>query len=127
MRPAPTTALRWRLVPPLPDEDLLDFDESELTIHEPGRSRRLLDEHGEVYRAQLVAARHLVMWADRIENRPAYGVDERHLRGFMNGLLEVAAHLRQGDYLPGGRLYEDEEGRVDVASFSRPPRRARER
>ena len=103
------------------DEDLLDFAEEELTIYEPGRARRLLEEHSDVYRAQLIAARHLSIWAERIEQRPAYGVDQRHLKGFMNALLEVAAHLRQGDYLPGGRLYEDDEGRTDVASFMRPP------
>ncbi len=39
--------------------------------------------------------------------------DPKFDEGFSSALRDVAAHCRQGDFLPGGVLYEDEvEGRI---------------
>lgn len=92
-----------------------------------GDARRLLREHGDVFRAQLVAAR----WLDGYRLRrladfdllagsigPSHSRD--HKRGFDEAMRDVVAHLRQGAFLPGGILYDDEiEGRNDP----RPPGR----
>lgn len=90
----------------LSDDELLDFD-----LTRPGSfkmaPRTLLAQHGDVYRFQLVAAQWAQLWADRIEEREMPGVDENFEAGMVNGLREIAAHLRQGDLLPGGTLYEE--------------------
>jgi hypothetical protein len=91
------------------DEELLAPGNTELA-HPPEDARALLDEHGEVYRAQLVAARWLEQWLETVlaSSTPGDMSDERKA-GFEFGLREVIAHLRQGDFLPGGGIYEQEQ------------------
>ena len=91
----------------LSDDELLDFDMKRL-----GGMRRvprqILEEHGDVYRAQLVMARWLDGYRERrAEHRSSR--DEAFEDGAEDTLRDIAAHLRQGDFLPGGRLYEDEQ------------------
>jgi hypothetical protein len=95
----------------LDDNDLLGFDASTLGMADAGDARRLLREHGDVFRAQLVAAR----WLDGYRLRrltaesPTHSEGwELHEEGFDEAMRDVIAHLRQGDFLPGGTLYEDE-------------------
>lgn len=91
----------------LNDDDLLDFDYKVLA--NPRAGRVLLEQHGDPYRYQLVIARHLDGWADRNE-KGFPGTDKQFTDGFALALQEVAAHLRQGDYLPGGILYDQTIG-----------------
>jgi hypothetical protein len=90
----------------LTDNELLDFDLKRLggLTREP---RSILEEHGDAYRNQLVAARWIERWAEGLEgprpDRPA----DRYFDGMAEALRDVAAHLRQGDLLPGGVVYED--------------------
>jgi hypothetical protein len=101
----------------LSDNDLLDFDASTLARADAGDARLLLREHGDVFRAQLVTARWLEGYLRRRQEshgaRPAgpsnHSAD--HEDGFEEGMRDVIAHLRQGDFLPGGALYEDEQKR----------------
>ena len=90
----------------LTDDELLDFDVKRLggITRAP---RKILEEHGDPYRYQLVAARWIEQWADRLEDRVALG-DERYNEGYAQALHEVIAHLRQGDFLPGGQVYDEE-------------------
>jgi hypothetical protein len=95
----------------LDDNDLLGFDASTLAMADAGDARRLLREHGDVFRAQLVAAR----WLDRYRlqrltaEMPTHAAGwELHEEGFDEAMRDVIARLRQGDFLPGGALYEDE-------------------
>ena len=81
---------------------------------EAGDARRLLREHGDVFRAQLVAARWLEGYRlRRVEEQAAMikigAHGEEHEEGFDEAMRDVIAHLRQGDFLPGGTLYEDEQ------------------
>jgi hypothetical protein len=91
--------------------DLLGFDASTLAMADAGDARRLLREHGDVFRAQLVAAR----WLDAYRLRRLTAETptdsegwELHEEGFDEAMRDVIAHLRQGDFLPGATLYEDE-------------------
>ena len=96
----------------LSDNELLDFDASGLAMAESGDARRLLREHGDVFRAQLVAARWIDGYLERQrrgEESPTY--DPRFEEAATAAWRDIAAQLRQGDFLPGGRLYEDEQKR----------------
>ena len=86
------------------DEDLLDFDTARLAGMTTGRTpRKLLYLHGDLYRHQLVMARHLELWARRQSEVRLTEFQD----GFMDALTDIAAHLRQGDYLPDGKLYRE--------------------
>lgn len=96
----------------LTDNELLDFDASTLAMAEPGDARRLLREHGDVFRAQLVMARWLLGWHKRTREKFRTLPDETWGDGWSEAVLEIVAHLRQGDFLPGGTHYEDEQTRT---------------
>jgi hypothetical protein len=92
----------------LTDEELLHFDERRLTDYDPAKARQLLQEQGDVFRGQLVAAHWIERWANGLEGDTwtlPSEVEQR--KGVIWALREVAAHLRQGDLLPGGSLYEE--------------------
>jgi hypothetical protein len=89
------------------DEELLDFDYSRLASGlTAGQARELLAEHGEVYRAQLVAARFAEGWCERLLESGRMA-EEAH-NAYEHALRDMAAHMRQGDLLPGGVLYREE-------------------
>jgi hypothetical protein len=89
----------------LSDEELLDFDLKRLGERGP---RSILEEHGDVYRQQLIVARWIEHWAIGLEeNRVTEPGGESYYEGMAAALRDVTAHLRQGDLLPGGVLYED--------------------
>ena len=91
----------------LPDDVLLDFDLSRLEDGDTLDPRALLAQHGDLYRNHLSIARWVEGWRER---HVASGVSERRSEEFdaqNYALGEIAAHLRQGDFLPGGGLYGD--------------------
>jgi hypothetical protein len=92
----------------LTDDELLDFEEKELADYDRGRAVQALRQHGEIFRSQLVAARWIHQWADRLMELPA--LDPAANQAFVNALLDVAAHLRQGDFLPGSAIYKQTVG-----------------
>ncbi len=102
----------WYLppVPELTDDELLDFDKQRMANFDKSRSEALLGEQRELYRNHLIVARWICGWADRLEEDPESGPSDK-LESFVLALREVAAHLRQGDLVPGGILYEDELSR----------------
>jgi len=100
----------------LTDEDLLDFNASTLALGESGAAQRLLDEHGDIYRAQLVAALWLEDAAKERETSNANvpwprRTNSDHDVGFAAATKEIIAQLRQGDFLPGGEPFENIHGR----------------
>lgn len=90
----------------LTDQDLLNFDRDAIQHFDLDDAKDALDEHGDVYRAQLVAAHWLDGWAERLTETDPID-DPKFDEGFAQALREVAAHLRQGDLVPGGVLFED--------------------
>ena len=90
------------------DDDLLNFDMKRLG----GISRaprRILEEHGDAYRYQLIAARWMQRWAEGVARpSPTDSPDRAYERGYEQALREAIAHLRQGDFLPGGQVYDRE-------------------
>jgi hypothetical protein len=99
----------------LSDNDLLEFDASSLAMADVGDARRLLHQHGDVFRAQLVAARWLEGYRQRRLSETSSlvrGWPQEHEEGLDEALRDVIAHLRQGDFLPGGALYEEEQKRT---------------
>jgi hypothetical protein len=94
----------------LTDDELLDFDEDRLQHYSAGAGGRLLAEHGDVYRAQLVAARWIDSWREGLREAPVSSDSDETRKGIDYALREVAAHLRQGDLAPGGVLYDETLG-----------------
>jgi hypothetical protein len=109
-------ASSWHDERMLSDDELLDFDTSRLAHWEPRLGERMLEAHGPLYRNHLVIAKHLDHWREgnaglqEMKNYSRGGVDPDDVDTIDWGLKEVAAHLRQGDYLPGGVLYEETIG-----------------
>jgi len=97
----------------LSNDDLLAFDRAGLGMIE-GAPRALLDKHKDVYRAQLLAARWLDRYRVRRTNHPQYAANPHFEAGIQGTLTDIVANLRRGDFLPGGRIYEDEMKRLDA-------------
>lgn len=99
----------------LTDDQLLDFDHDQLAHFDLAVARDQLDKDRASYRPQLVLARWIDGWRERMaanEGGPARD-QEQWIEGFDYAAREVAAHLRQGDFLPGGVLYEEtDSGRL---------------
>jgi hypothetical protein len=94
----------------LSDDQLLDYDSGQYASYDEGKAREALaGEHGDTYRAQLVAARWVEGWRQRTLDQGPEG-SEDWIRGWDDALREVVAHLRQGDLIPGGILYTDATG-----------------
>jgi hypothetical protein len=95
----------------LTDDELLDFDEKRLAEYDPVKVERALAEHGDAFRYQLVAARQIEQWADADDaSMSSPTADAKWIDGHRSALRDVAAHLRQGDHLPGGALYDKTVG-----------------
>jgi hypothetical protein len=101
----------------LTDDDLLAFDAGHYATYDEAKARdALAGEHGDAYRAQLVAARWIDAWRRRTLDAGAEALPDRSddwIEGWEEALREVVAHLRQGDLIPGGVLYVDETGGWD--------------
>lgn len=86
----------------MPTPDIFDFDPDELADYDPHEIDRILLEQPALYLNHLRIARSIRGWASRTRNAPMG--DKNYQRGYVQALREVAAHLRQGDYVEGGLL-----------------------
>jgi hypothetical protein len=109
----------------LSDAQLFDFKAGLMADYDDAQARADLEWHGDAFRYQLVAALHLSEWAETLadESDPIYeSMEANEIRGWVNALQNVAAYLRQGYYLPGGKLYDevvsDREARVTKSRSS---------
>lgn len=92
----------------MPTPHILDFDDSELADFDPARLNQALTDHPAVMLNHLRIAVSLDDWASNLE-RDETNLDEDFERGFVKALREVAAHLRQSDYVPGGAMLQGGE------------------
>lgn len=92
----------------LTDDDLVAVDEARMPNFDDAKARRDLEEHGDAFRHQLVVARHLDLWADLAEGtKRSPTTDISWVDGRVKTLREVADQLRAGEYVPGGRPYDE--------------------
>jgi len=88
----------------LDDAELTAFDHATLAHDDAARTEELLAAQPELFRNHLVVARWLDGWAGEVAADGALPAERRE--GIVQGLTQVAAHLRQGDLLPGGALHD---------------------
>lgn len=78
------------------DDALLDFDTETLEHDDIDHARALLIRYPTIYRNQLTIAKFIEGWIARIKN------DAKSCRfneGFVQALLDLTDHLRDGDFL----------------------------
>ncbi|AMY53431.1 hypothetical protein [Rhodococcoides fascians] len=82
----------------------LNFDESELASYDQRAVDKALREHPAIYLNHLEIAEHLDAWAAAVDrdhtSPPGAG------GAYQTAIREIAAHLRQADYVPGGTMLE---------------------
>lgn len=86
----------------MPTPDIFHFDAEDLATYDQSAIDKILIEQAALYINHLRIARHVANWASRLDKSGA--VNEDFQRGYQQALREIAAHLRQGDYVEGGRL-----------------------
>jgi hypothetical protein len=91
-----------------PDEELLDFDTSEIAGWNRATADRLLIEEPVLYRNHLAIARWLQQLADRAEEDHS-DLGEDFYEGQQTVFRRIMALLRQGDFVPGRAMYEQPE------------------
>jgi hypothetical protein len=94
----------------LTDEELFDFDRKRLDGYQEKWVNEVLETMPDLYRNHLTVAKWIDHWREGLEEAatsPTAGGFEDHYKGMVEVLLEIAAHLRQADLVPGGILYED--------------------
>lgn len=89
----------------MPTPNIFNFDIDRLASYDADDIDRILVEQPALYINHLRIARSIQGWASRLESG-GYGNrgDNDFQRGYAKALREVAAHLRQGDYVEGGPM-----------------------
>ncbi|WP_078314737.1 hypothetical protein [Mycobacterium sp. D16Q16] len=94
----------------MPTPDIFDFDAENLAGYDQDVIDKILVEQPALYVNHLRIARSIRGWASRLQG--SHTGDKEFQRGYVRALREVAAHLRQGDYVEGGPMIieqQDEE------------------
>ena len=94
------------------DDSLLDFD-TEALDHDIDHARALLRQHPTTYRNHLTIATFIDGWIARITNDAKAC---RYNDGFLQALVEMAGHLRDGDFAvePGDEAGHDWSSQNDL-------------
>jgi hypothetical protein len=93
---------------PLTDEELFDFDRKRLGSYNKKWTDEVFAEMPDLYRNHLTIAKWIDGWRERMrDGGPGDLRSEEFRKGSAFALREIAAHLRQADFVPGGALYED--------------------
>jgi len=104
----------------MPTPDIFDFDVERLGCYEPADIDKILVEQPALYINHLRVARSISGWASRLETDHGSSTDEFQ-KGYAKALREVAAHLRQGDYVEGGAMIIEQSPEEVVDSEESPP------
>lgn len=87
----------------MPTPDIFDFDSERLASYDQAGIDKIMVEQPALYINHLRIARSIAGWASRLEERNEAANDD-YQRGYVQALREIAAHLRQGDYVEGGSM-----------------------
>jgi hypothetical protein len=88
------------------DERLLDFDKTEIDWRPERAAEALAGPYADIYRNHLAIARWIDGYAQRTQAQDIAPTAREHQEGFVEGVLWMAAFLRQGDLLPDGHLLQ---------------------
>lgn len=89
----------------MPTPNFLDFDTDGLD-GDANQVAQALSRQPATYVNHLLIALHLDTRATQtVQGGP--GPDDQQSQGYIKAMREVAAQLRQGDFLPGGALLEE--------------------
>jgi hypothetical protein len=91
------------------DKQLLDFDKTEIDWRPERAAAALAGPYAEIYRNHLAVARWAHGYAQRYQANSTASVSPQHRDGFAEGILWMAAFLRQGDLLPDGKLLQQDQ------------------
>ncbi|TXL91591.1 hypothetical protein [Streptomyces sp. IB2014 016-6] len=90
------------------DEQLLNFDKERLAHWDEERAARALSgANSAIYRNHLEIAQWIDGWIERMEEGDVGRRTPEHQSGLVAGVREIAAHLRQADFVPDGDLLRD--------------------
>jgi hypothetical protein len=90
------------------DEQLLDFDKERLAHWRPEDAERVLaGDDADLYRNHLAIAKWIDGYAERLEDGEFAEKPTEFNRGYVKGIREIAAHLRQADLMPEGLLIKE--------------------
>jgi hypothetical protein len=105
----------------MPTSEIFDFDTGDMDYREEKATDALLS-HPAIYINHLEMARRLIVWTDRARKLDMGGIE--FTNGFCRGLEEVAAFLRQGDFVPDSTfLAEGRESEEDPSDSLLPSHR----
>lgn len=85
----------------MPTPDIFDFDPEKLADYDTEKIDKILVEQPALYLNHLRIALSISGWASRVRE---VSPTDAYQRGYAKALREVAAHLRQGDYVEGGEM-----------------------
>lgn len=88
----------------MPAPSFFNFDESELDSFNGEVVDKALRDHPAIYINHLEIAEHLDAWADSIDKDHTEPPDSNG--AYQTAIREIAAHLRQADYVPGGTMLD---------------------
>ena len=91
----------------MPTPSIFDFDPERLADYDEDRVAEALEDYPALYVNHLHIAQHIQGWAERVESGQSGHGDPTFNKGYVQALREVAAHLRQCDYLPTGTVARD--------------------
>jgi hypothetical protein len=92
----------------MPTSPELNFDTSNLSSFDLEAAEQLLQEQPELYKNHLLIASYLEQYAGRIRDTASSLPGSRELNeGYADGMTDIAAHLRQGDFVEGGVLLRE--------------------
>ena len=84
----------------LTDDELNDFDRSQIADWDPKDAQRARNDHPDLYRNHLTIAKMIDAWIVNL-----LAEDNDYYRGIVRAQQDIAAWLRKGELLPGGAMY----------------------
>ena len=87
---------------------IYDFKRDDLSMFDEHQHKEWLAAEPEQAENHLTMAHSLEVWAQNLEEDYGHHSTEERSRGYADALREVAAHLRQGDFRPGGQMMHQE-------------------